>query len=138
MFDRLGHFTKDRRLGVAQVTNTVGTGAPLALDKTPLAQVGLAEDLADRFVPVLQHVHAEQSGTLDHGRGAGGPVDADQDRGRVHRYRGERGRGKPMGMAIVIERGDQGYRGGKAAHGHFELTRQVYRRGGFLILNTHM
>ncbi|MNP14139.1 hypothetical protein D3C76_1064520 [compost metagenome] len=65
MLNLLHHFAKDRRLGVGQVTNTVNTRAPITLDKTSFAQIGLAEYLADRFVLTLQHVHAEQPGTLD-------------------------------------------------------------------------
>jgi hypothetical protein len=42
-----------------------------------------------------------------------------------------------VGLTIVINGSDQGYRRGKAAHCQFELTRQINRRDGLLILNAH-
>lgn len=65
VFNLLNDFTEDRRLCIGQIANSMHAGAPVTVDKASFAQVGLAENLADIFMLTLQHIHAEQPGTLD-------------------------------------------------------------------------
>src|SRR3546814_20364836 len=95
------------------------------LFRSPLVDQRLGEDVRELLLGITQDIDGKEARLLERLQAEGPAVEAEQDQGRIERYRIERVGGASQQHAVARARGDDGDVGGEAAH---KVT--THQRGG--------